>query len=243
MKRRLTLLLTAFLLLTGMTSWGQFRAVITDHLDREFTGVTGTTYTSWEGKTSLSDAVYAGQSAGSNESIQLRSNNSNSGIITTSSGGTVAHISVNWHENTANGRTLNVYGKSSAYSSPTDLYDSNLQGTLIGTIVNGTSTELEITDDYEFIGLRSASGAMYLHDIYITWTTGGSTPQPTAATPTFSPAGGTYYEAQNVSISCATEGATIRYTLDGTNPSESSPIYSSPISITETTTVKAFAMK
>jgi hypothetical protein len=243
MKRKLTLLLTAFLLLSGMKSWGQVRTEITDHLDREFTGVTGTTYSSWEGKTSLSDAVYAGQSAGGNESIQLRSNNSNSGIITTSSGGTVALITVNWNENTANGRTLNVYGKSTAYSAPTDLYDNDLQGTLIGTIVYGTSTELEITDDYEFIGLRSSSGAMYLHDIYITWTTSGGIPQPTVATPTFSPAAGTYFEAQEVSINCTTEGATIHYTIDGTDPTESSLVYSSPIEITETTTVKAFAMK
>ena len=123
MKRKLTFLLTAFLLLTGMTSWGQLRSTIIDHLDRELTGVTGSTYTSWEGKTSNSDAVYAGQSAGSYESIQLRSNNSNSGIITTASGGTVTNITVTWNSNTADGRTLNVYGSHSAYTSPTELYD------------------------------------------------------------------------------------------------------------------------
>jgi len=63
------------------------------------------------------------------------------------------------------------------------------------------------------------------------------------ATPTFSPAGGTYFEAQNVSINCTTEGATIRYTLDETEPTESSAVYNTPISVNTTTTIKAKAFK
>ena len=65
----------------------------------------------------------------------------------------------------------------------------------------------------------------------------------TVATPVFSPEGGTYYPSVNVSISCSTPGATIRYTTNGSNPTSSSPIYSSPISITSTTTLKAKAFK
>ena len=72
--------------------------------------------------------------------------------------------------------------------------------------------------------------------------TGGST-QQTVATPTFSPAEGTYSEPQSVTISCATAGATIRYRLDGNNPNPNSPVYSAPITISETTTVKAIATK
>lgn len=142
-----------------------------DELTRETTGVSGTSYTSWSGKTSNSLAVYAGQSAGGNDAIQLRSNNSNSGIITTTSGGKATKVSVTWNINTADDRTLNVYGKNTAYSSPTDLY-GDAAGTLIGTIVRGTSTELTISGDYEYIGLRSASGAMYLDEIQITWSSG-----------------------------------------------------------------------
>ncbi len=242
MKHKLTFLLTALLLLTGMSLRAQ-RATITDVLDRELTGVSGTTYQSWEGKTSNSDAVYAGQSAGGNESIQLRSNNSNSGIITTASGGTASSISVVWNSNTTAGRTLNIYGKSSAFTSPTELYNSTNQGTLIGTIVCGTSTEIEISGNYEFIGMRSASGAMYLEEIDIVWTTSGGGQQETVATPTFTPAEGTYYEPQSVSISCATDGATICYTTDGTEPTENSSQYSVPLTISETTTLKAKAFK
>ena len=67
--------------------------------------------------------------------------------------------------------------------------------------------------------------------------------QQSVATPTFSPAAGTYYEAQNVTIACTTEGATIYYTLDGNDPTTSSAVYSTPIAISQTTTVKAMAAK
>ena len=143
--------------------------IITDELTFETVGVTGTSYTEWSGKKFVSDAVYAGYSAGGNSSIQLRSNNSNSGIITTASGGKAKKITVDWNKNTSSGRILNVYGKNTAYSAVTELYNTSNQGTLLGTIVYGTSTELTIASNYEYIGLRSASGAMYLTSISIEW--------------------------------------------------------------------------
>lgn len=148
---------------------------ITDVLTRATTGITETTYSEWSGKTLTSDAVYAGQSAGSNESIQLRSKNSNSGIVTTVSGGKVTKVTVEWNSNTTSGRELSVYGKNTPYSNATDLYDSSKQGTLLGTIVCGTSTELTVTaGDYAYIGLRSASNAMYLTSVSVTWSAGGA---------------------------------------------------------------------
>ena len=63
------------------------------------------------------------------------------------------------------------------------------------------------------------------------------------APPTFSPAPGRYAEAQTVSISCESTGATIYYTLDGTTPTTTSNVYSSPLTISATTTVKAIAVK
>lgn len=143
---------------------------VTDVLTRATTGVTGTSYSSWEGKTLTSGAVYAGQSAGDHESIQLRSNNSNSGVISTTSGGYAKKVVVTWNSNTASGRTLNIYGSNTAYTNPTELYNNNTRGTLLGTIVCGTSVELDVEGDYEYIGMRSASGAMYLERIEISWT-------------------------------------------------------------------------
>lgn len=63
--------------------------------------------------------------------------------------------------------------------------------------------------------------------------------QQTVATPTFSPAGGTYTSTQNVALSCTTTGATIRYTTNGSEPTSSSTAYSSPINVSSTTTIKA----
>jgi hypothetical protein len=140
-----------------------------DVLNQAFTGVTGTSYADFSGKEGESGAVYAGQCAGGNESIQLRSNNNNSGVVTTASGGKVKKVTVTWNSNTAAGRTLNIYGKNEAYAAATDLYDNNKQGTLLGTIVMGTSIELDVTGDYQFIGFRSASGAMYLTEVQIVW--------------------------------------------------------------------------
>lgn len=64
---------------------------------------------------------------------------------------------------------------------------------------------------------------------------------PVAATPTFSPGGGSYTSAQNVSISSTTVGASIRYTLDGGEPTSTSLLYSTPINISTITTLKARA--
>ena len=49
--------------------------------------------------------------------------------------------------------------------------------------------------------------------------------------PIFSHAAGTYSAAQSVTISSATPGATIHYTIDGTTPTTLSAAYSGAISI------------
>jgi hypothetical protein len=62
------------------------------------------------------------------------------------------------------------------------------------------------------------------------------------ATPVISPAGGSYNSAPTVTITDATPGAVIYYTLDGTNPTLSSPVYSGPIIPTNGQTIKAGAV-
>ena len=63
------------------------------------------------------------------------------------------------------------------------------------------------------------------------------------ATPTFSPEAGEFDAAQSVTISCSTDEAIIYYTIDGTDPTTSSSVYSTAIAVSETTTIKAFAVK
>ena len=151
---------------------------VTDSFTYSSVGVSGS-YTDWSDKTFTSDIVYAGQTAGgdgqSGNAVQIRSKNNNSGIVVTSNpnGLKAANITLTWNSATAGGRTLNVYGSNSSYTDATDLYDDNSKGTLIGTIVKGTSTSLNITNEYEYIGIRSDNGAIYLDSLNIQW--GGAT--------------------------------------------------------------------
>jgi hypothetical protein len=62
---------------------------------------------------------------------------------------------------------------------------------------------------------------------------------PRAANPEFFPAGGTYITNREVTLSCATPGAVIRYTTDGREPTTTSQEYSSSILITSSATIRA----
>ncbi len=67
---------------------------------------------------------------------------------------------------------------------------------------------------------------------------------PMVKDPEFSPATGvTFSPTVAVALSCGTEGATIRYTVDGSNPTGASTPYTAPITLSATTTVKARAYK
>ncbi|MBO7459594.1 MAG: chitobiase/beta-hexosaminidase C-terminal domain-containing protein [Bacteroidales bacterium] len=70
----------------------------------------------------------------------------------------------------------------------------------------------------------------------------GGSVTPTVATPVFSMASGTYYEEIDVEINCATEGATIYYTLDGSDPTAESEVYTEAIHVDSDVTIKAIAM-
>ena len=166
-------------------------AQVVDVLNNEWTGVTGTSYTGVNGLTASSDAVYSVQCAGGNSAIQLRSNNSNSGIVTTTSGGTATKVKVTWNSNTNAARALQVYGSNTAYTAPSDLYSGETAGDLLTTFlaING-DTEFDIEGTYAYIGFRSASGAMYIDKIEITWATGDVV---TVSKPTISPANQTSF--------------------------------------------------
>lgn len=62
----------------------------------------------------------------------------------------------------------------------------------------------------------------------------------TVAAPYFTPGEGTIYGPTEVKIN-AQDGATINYTLDGSTPTTASAVYSEPINVTATTTIKAIA--
>ncbi|EMD25283.1 chitobiase/beta-hexosaminidase C-terminal domain-containing protein [Amycolatopsis azurea] len=73
------------------------------------------------------------------------------------------------------------------------------------------------------------------------YTHGGS--GTTVASPTFDPPGGSYPSARSVTLSSATAGATIRYTVDGSTPTASSTVYTGPITVSASSTISAIALK
>ena len=137
---------------------------------------TTSAYDAWPMTEGESGAEYAINSYLGNTSgyIQLRSDqNKNdrtySGLVVSSSVGFVTKVVINWDSSTAADRTVDIYGSNLAYTSANDLWSNATKGTKLGSVVKGTSTDLEIDGNYPFIGLRSKSGAMYIRSIEITW--------------------------------------------------------------------------
>jgi Chitobiase/beta-hexosaminidase C-terminal domain len=64
----------------------------------------------------------------------------------------------------------------------------------------------------------------------------------TAATPTFLPPAGTYTGSQTVAISSTTPSNTIHFTVNGTTPTTSSPVYTGPITVSASETVRAISI-
>lgn len=91
----------------------------------------------------------------------------------------------------------------------------------------------------------TADGSTYLQKVEVLYTRPSSS-EASVAAPTFSPAACTFTQRPfQVSLSCATEGASIYYTTDGSIPAANNgTLYtpSSPIVLTKTTTVKAIAV-
>ncbi len=248
MKRSFTFLLAAFLMLMTNFVWGQTREeVVAYTLDGTETGgssgyATESAITqdglTWMvmGNTTMNPWRIGGKSL-TNENRPVYSTGTISDNITkiVVTHGTASNVTVN-------SMTL-IVSSNADFSNPTS--------TLTGDFVANSTTTFTRPSATDWTGKYYK----IIYNITITQTSnkflqfikaefykenGG---MESVATPTFSPAAGTYTTAQNVTISCETSGATIYYTTDGTAPTTSSSVYSSPIAISETTTVKAMAAK
>ena len=90
-----------------------------------------------------------------------------------------------------------------------------------------------------YVGFTAGDGGLTAIQDVLTWTyTPGSGGTQQVATPTFSPAAGTYTSTQMVTISDTTTGTTIYYTTDGSTPTTSSAQFTVPITVSATKTVK-----
>ncbi|MBQ7420972.1 MAG: chitobiase/beta-hexosaminidase C-terminal domain-containing protein, partial [Prevotella sp.] len=183
-------------------------------------------------------------------SIQLRSNKSTDGIVSTTSGGKIKSVKITFNSNTSNDRTVEIYGSNTAYESAADLYDASKQGTSLGTAAkaaNALEHTITVTGDYEYIGIRSKKDAMYISSISIVWETKAAS---TVAKPTFSVGGETVTGSTEVEYGAEVtltqaDAAFIVYTTDGETPSYADEVgdtYEAPIKITKDVTIKAIAV-
>ena len=104
-------------------------------------------------------------------------------------------------------------------------------GTFTSPTWTGTSGSVTFT-------IGGTTGNRRIKGISVEYTSGGG--METVVTPVISPASCNFLTSQEVSIACATEGATIVYTTDDWTSQQN---YSAPFTVTETTTVKAKATK
>ena len=148
----------------GSSAWGETKD---DVLTSSSFSATKDTYMSFSNVNGVSGAIYAGNSAKSSAGvIQLRSKN-NSGIVTTTTGGLVKSISIVVESGS---NTLDVYGSHTPYTSAADLYKKDKQGTKLGSL--SKTGEITVDGSYEYVGLRSSGGALYLTSITIKWESG-----------------------------------------------------------------------
>jgi hypothetical protein len=102
---------------------------------------------------------------------------------------------------------------------------------------NGMSIELSEGENFTIVGVTNC----YNTKLQVTpFSVDASQAVEACSAPTFSPNGGTVAYESEVTISTITEGASIFYSLDGSNPSIE---YTAPIKLTSSCTVKAYASK
>ena len=180
--------------------------------------------------------------------VQMRKSGSGAGVIyNTTAISTITSVEVTLVNNNNSftlyyGTTENPSTNSIASSSLTPVTGTFSYTNTSGSTVSATSYKITFdlsSYDPTYIKIENGSSANYVGNIVINYEEAASP----CATPTFSPAGGTYGSTQSVTISTETGGATIHYTTDGSTPTSSSTTYSGAITVSSTQTIKAIAVK
>jgi hypothetical protein len=190
-----------------------------------------------------------GYEIGSNDGDVVLVTTLTSGNVTiTADNGTTSYDSQKFRFYNSKGTDITL--RNSAKGSGRKLTFATTDGSTITSIVftastfasnafdSGTLSEKTWTGNAATVTMSvpDASGGNTISKIEVTTVAEGE-----LAAPTFS-ASGTYYEPQTVTIS-QPDADHIYYTLDGTEPTTASTLYAEPITVSETTTIKAIATK
>ena len=133
----------------------------------------------WTWSDTPSGAVYNGKLKDTTGDMTFYTDqDSQQGFVTTASGGTAVSIRLDWaiNLNTLNRKKVYIYGKNSAYTSYTDVFDSSKRGTLINTINVGSNKQetFTISGNYKYIAFRvgvtsGTNDNIYIDNILVTW--------------------------------------------------------------------------
>ena len=165
--------------LMALVSGSVTAQVVSDSFTKDLLDASSTAYLDKSDVALNSSARYK-LNAASNKGkcFQLRSDKSTSGVVTTTSGGVAKTVTVVWFNDgtisSANGRTIDIYGKNEPYAAVSDLYSTDTQGTKIGSVVYDANAEtltasVNLEGNYPYVGFRSKKGALYTESITIDW--------------------------------------------------------------------------
>ncbi len=138
-----------------------------------------------------------------------------------------------------------VWTITTGVSAPESLVPEYFGFNIINATTDTRAMALRVTDTESIVKAYATSNMTngeynFFLDIFMQGE-GGVPPTPTVAAPVFTPGAGTYYETQDVTITCATADATIYYSLDSENgPWEE---YEEAITVDESMTLWAYAEK
>ncbi|URZ04530.1 cellulose binding domain-containing protein [Clostridium felsineum] len=125
-------------------------------------------------------------------------------------------------------------------------YDIYNGSTLVGSSISPSYTVTGLTPNtnYNFtVKAKDAAGNISDPSKALSITTQSGDNISKAAAPIFSVTSGKYNSTQTVALKSTTDGATIYYTTDGSDPTTNSAVYSSPLTVSKNTTIKAYAVK
>ena len=128
----------------------------------------GDSYGSTPNLVGESGAVYKAYSRyGDSGDIQLRSSDSQSGIVVTSSSSKLVGISVEWSSSVKDSWELSLYTSSEPFNDTKDLYQGKTADYTLNKSTNSISFDAASQPSY--IGVRSRNGTVYLKSITFTW--------------------------------------------------------------------------
>ena len=245
MKQKLTFLLTALLLLTGLSSWGQTRDEVVAYTLEPIAGSNN----SYAGNCDIEIDGITWNLTGNSQMIPWRIGGKNIENVDrdlfsrTPIADNITHIEI--EHGTASGIEVNsmtlTVSLNEDFTDPVSELEGEFAASSTTTFVR--PTDADWTNMYYKVTYNvtvSGSSNKFLQFVGAVFYKDGGGPE-TVATPSYSPAGGTYFEPQTVTIFCNTEDALIYFTTDGSEPTEESELYTEPLSISETTTLKARA--